>query len=329
MYGLLDDVLMGHDFVWRDITWRERAPVLTVEPLQAGKPAGQVHTLPITPGAFLGVRVLQPGEESAGTYCTGYAQAKTDGPGFTHLPCPSSALVPKGKQCPTCLARDEFAPIHRVHLGAQMTPAALDYVNLEHFLYIATFPDATSKVGTASLHSNPRRLDDQAVATATIIARAQTGIIVRQLEDFVSRDANLSQFKHASTKYRSWVNPLTPAEIKSAHYMAVEAATWALEDAADTISGFQPLAEPWVPSLAMGRAYASLRAENPEPLYAYPSLTEGEHGFYVTGGTGKFLTAHTGNPEETFLVNTATLSNKACASVGGLIHQESSEPRLF
>ncbi|WP_421084165.1 hypothetical protein [Rothia nasimurium] len=210
-----------------------------------------------------------------------------------------------------------------------MTEAALAYVNLEHYLYIATFPDGTSKVGTASLHSNPRRLDNQAVAAATFVARADNGIIVRKLEDLVSEDANLTQFKRSSTKYKAWLDPASPAELTSAHFMAVEAATWALEDTEDTISGFDITANRWEPSLAMGRAYASLRTKDPEPLLAYPSLTTGAHGFYLTGGTGPFLTAHFGDPEQTFLVNTAELSNRGCRLVAGLTDQPVTQASLF
>ena len=317
------------DFIWRDITWRDRAPHLKVEPLLDGQPSGEIETIAITPGSFLGLTALSADVRGAGTYCSGYSQANVDSVGFHLEPCPTHTIITKGKQCDSCFARDEFAPIHRIHLGSRMNEAALAYVNLEHYLYIATFPDGTSKVGTASLDSNPRRLDDQAVAAATFVARADTGIIVRQLEDLVSQEANLTQFKRASTKYKAWVDPASTERLKSEHYMAVENATWALEDAQGTVDGFDITADRWVPSVAMSRAYASLRAENPEPLTAYPTLTEGTHGFYITGGTGKFLTAHFGDPDQTFLVNTAELSNRACRQHGELTPPASVQESLF
>ena len=46
------------------------------------------------------------------------------------------------------------------------------YAATPHRLYIATFPDGTSKVGTSSQASTPRRLDEQAPAIATYIAQA-------------------------------------------------------------------------------------------------------------------------------------------------------------
>lgn len=329
--NILEQPLAGADFIWRDMSWQNRQPVLKVEPLLDGKATGEIQTIQLTPGALLGVEALPTETPGAGVHCSGYAVSSPDPdhPGFTQQACPSQEVILKGKQCPTCLARDEFAPIHRIHQGSRMSEAALAYVNLEHYLYIATFPDGTSKVGTASLHSNPRRLDNQAVAAATFVARADNGIIVRQLEDLVSEEANLTQFKRSSTKYKAWLAPASPAELTSAHFMAVEAATWALEDAEDTVSGFDITAHRWEPSLAMSRAYASLRASNPEPLLAYPSLTQGAHGFYLTGGTGPFLTAHFGDPEQTFLVNTAELSNRGCRLVPGLTDQPTVQTSLF
>ncbi|MDY6052492.1 MAG: hypothetical protein SPI83_08880 [Rothia sp. (in: high G+C Gram-positive bacteria)] len=329
MNNPINPLVTHPEFIWRDITWRNRAPYLKIEPLTDGQPSGKIETITITPGSFLGLQTLPADARGAGTYCTGYAKANTDSIGFHQVPCPHHATLTKGKQCNLCFARDEFAPIHRIHIGSRMTEAALAYVNLEHYLYIATFPDGTSKVGTASLHSNPRRLDDQAVAAATFVARADTGIIIRQLEDLVSHEANLTQFKHASTKYKAWVDPASTEHLKSAHYMAVENATWALDNAQDTIDGFDITANRWVPSAAMSRAYASLRAENPEPLSAHPTLTEGAHGFYISGGTGKFLTAHFGDPDQTFLINTAELSNRACRSFGELTPPASVQESLF
>lgn len=329
MTTFMNQLVTYPEFIWRDITWRDRSPYLKVEPLLDGQPSGEIETIAIAPGSFLGLTALPADVRGGGTYCSGYSRAAVDTIGFHQVPCPAGNTITKGKQCDSCFARDEFAPIHRIHLGSRMNEAALAYVNLEHYLYIATFPDGTSKVGTASLRSNPRRLDDQAVAAATFVARADTGIIVRQLEDLVSHEANLTQFKRASTKYKAWVDPASTERLKSEHYMAVENATWALEDAQDTIEGFDITADRWVPSLAMSRAYASLRAENPEPLTAYPTLTEGAHGFYITGGTGKFLTAHFGDPDQTFLINTAELSNRACRLHGELTPPASVQDSLF
>lgn len=328
--NLLADALPGADFIWRDIRWVDRSPVLKVEPLLDGKPLGEVHSIPLSHRDFLGFRLLGDDSPHAGRYCTGYAVARPDGPGFSQTPCPTSERITKGKQCDRCLARDEFAPIHRVHTGAHMNDAALAYVNLEHYLYVATFPDGTSKVGTASLHSNPRRLDEQAVAAATFIAKAQNGRVVRVLEDAVSTGANLTQFKRASTKFRAWTAPATTEQLKSEHYSAVERATWELEDLLDDgLEGFKITDTRWEHSPAMNRAYAALRADNSRPLTAYDRPAQGNHGFLVSGGTGKFLTAHCGDETADFLVNTTDFTNYACTLHHQLVAPSSAQASLF
>lgn len=326
--NLLGEALGRGDFIWRDLKWIDRAPVVLVEPFEDGALSGRVLTLPLAPGDFLGLELLTS-SPLAGSYCTGFAVARQDQPGFTQQPCPSASRLSKGKQCATCLARDEFAPIHRVHLGAVMKPAALAYVNLEHFLYIATFPDGSSKVGTASLHSNPRRLDEQAVARATFIARATNGQLVRTLEDAVSALPDLTQFKRGSAKYKAWLAPAPSQQIEAEHTLAVQQATWELEDlAADGLQGFEMMEDPWQPSPAMGRAYSALDAEPRRPLTAY-TTEERTYGFIVSGGTGKFLTGHCGDPDQDFLVNTLDLTNRACTTRQGLHQPAPAQASLF
>ena len=70
------------------------------------------------------------------------------------------------------------------------------------------------------------------------------------------------------------------------------------------------LDEPWVPSPAMNRPYAALRAHNPEPLAPCDSTLDGSTaGFFCTGAAGQFVSAHVGDPDAAFLVNTAEWRN--------------------
>ena len=75
------------------------------------------------------------------------------------------------------------------------------------------------------------------------------------------------------------------------------------------------LDEPWIPSLAMNRPYAALRAQSPEPLAPCDSglgdsgIESGAAGFFCTGAAGQFLSAHTGDADAAFLVNTAAWRN--------------------
>ena len=191
------------------------------------------------------------------------------------------------------------------------------YAMLEQRLYIATFPDGTHKVGTSSLHSTPRRLDEQAVATATYIALAPDGLAIRRAEDAVTALAKIPQVKQVASKYRAWTNPLPGAQLRSAHQEAVARAREALAELArtDPEVPLTALDEPWIPSLAMNRPYATLRAQSPELLapcdsgLGDPDLESGAAGFFCTGAAGQFLSAHTGDADAAFLVNTAAWRN--------------------
>ena len=203
--------------IWRQIRWSNRRPLIEVEPVvpggvpegahnrasqaagaphmtgesapnqesspaQRGVPSGVRIQIPLTPGAYLGLRIPRDSEGELYRYCAGYTtgtsnDAAPESPGIRRVPCPEGTRIRRGQQCPRCTARDEFTALHSAHLyPGTLTESMRAYAMLEHRLYIATFPDGTHKVGTSSLHSTPRRLDEQAVATATYIALARDGL---------------------------------------------------------------------------------------------------------------------------------------------------------
>lgn len=356
--------------IWRQIRWSNRRPLIEVEPVvpvsggsigggaegahhrssQAagesapiqesssallGVPSGVRIQIPLTPGAYLGLRIPRDSEGELYRYCAGYTTGvsgdaapdaasesapKSGGAsaGIRRVPCPEGARIQRGQQCPRCTARDEFTALHSAHLyPGTLTESMRAYAMLEHRLYIATFPDGTHKVGTSSLHSTPRRLDEQAVATATYIALAPDGLAIRRAEDAVTALAKIPQVKQVASKYRAWTNPLPGAQLRSAHQEAVARAREALAELARTEPEvpLTALDEPWIPSLAMNRPYAALRAQSPEPLAPCDSgrgdsgIESGAAGFFCTGAAGQFLSAHTGDADAAFLVNTAAWRN--------------------
>ena len=354
--------------IWRQIRWSNRRPLIEVEPVvpggaiggaaegansrasqtagesapnresspaQRGVPSGVRVQIPLTPGAYLGLRIPRDSEGELYRYCAGYTTGvsgdaapestpesapKSGGvsAGIRRVPCPEGTRIQRGQQCPRCAARDEFTALHSAHLypGA-LTESMRAYAMLEHRLYIATFPDGTHKVGTSSLHSTPRRLDEQAVATATYIALAPDGLAIRRAEDAVTALAKIPQVKQMASKYRAWTNPLPGAQLRAAHQEAVARAREALAELARTEPQvpLTALDEPWIPSLAMNRPYAALRAQSPEPLapcdsgLGDPGTESGAAGFFCTGAAGQFLSAHTGDADAAFLVNTAAWRN--------------------
>lgn len=323
--------------IWRDLKWEQRIPTLLLETTKNNQATGQVQRIPLHPGSFLGITTATAELEAAGIstqkFCAGYAHALNHTTGFTTVPCPQHALLSTGKQCRVCQGLDEFSAIHGIHRGAVLTPAAQAYASIEHWLYIATFPDGSSKVGTASAHSKTRRLDEQAVATATYIGKAHDGRQVRIWEDLVSTQTGLVQAKLVSTKYRAWTKPLPAERIKIAHQQAVALANWSLQETVllepEFIAQEQIISERWVPSIAMNRAYSSLASNAPQPLAAYPSLLGSTHGFYINGATGKFLTAHFGDPDCAFMINTAQLNHRAVLPYDQLTAQPHTQNSLF
>ena len=346
--------------IWRQIRWSNRRPLIEVEPVvpggvaegthsrasqaagkstpnqegslaQPGVPSGVRIQIPLTPGAYLGLRIPRDSEGELYRYCVGYTTGTSNNAapepasesggasaGIRRVPCPEGARIQRGQQCPRCTARDEFTALHSAHLyPGTLTESMRAYAMLEHRLYIATFPDGTHKVGTSSLHSTPRRLDEQAVATATYIALAPDGLAIRRAEDAVTALAKIPQVKQVASKYRAWTNPLPGAQLRSAHQEAVARAREALAELARTEPEvpLTALDEPWIPSLAMNRPYAALRAQSPEPLAPCESglggsgTESGAAGFFCTGAAGQFLSAHTGDADAAFLVNTAAWRN--------------------
>lgn len=333
--------------IWRQIRWSNRRPLIEVEPVvpggvpegahnrasqtagesapkqenspaQRGVPSGVRIQIPLTPGAYLGLRIPRDSEGELYRYCAGYTtgtsnEAAPESAGIRRVPCPEGTRIQRGQQCPRCTARDEFTALHSAHLyPGTLTESMRAYAMLEHRLYIATFPDGTHKVGTSSLHSTPRRLDEQAVATATYIALAPDGLAIRRAEDAVTALAKIPQVKQVASKYRAWTNPLPGAQLRVAHQEAVARAREALAELArtDPEVPLTALDEPWIPSLAMNRPYAALRAQSPEPLAPCdPGLESGSAGFFCTGAAGQFLSAHTGDADAAFLVNTAAWRN--------------------
>lgn len=333
--------------IWRQIRWSNRRPLIEVEPVvprgvaegahnrasqaagesdpkqenspeQRGVPSGVRIQIPLTPGAYLGLRIPRDSEGELYRYCSGYTtgtsnDAAPESAGIRRVPCPEGTRIQRGQQCPRCTARDEFTALHSAHLyPGTLTESMRAYAMLEHRLYIATFPDGTHKVGTSSLHSTPRRLDEQAVATATYIALAPDGLAIRRAEDAVTALAKIPQVKQVASKYRAWTNPLPGAQLRVAHQEAVARAREVLAELARTEPEvpLTALDEPWIPSLAMNRPYAALRAQSPEPLAPCDSgLESGAAGFFCTGAAGQFLSAHTGDADAAFLVNTAAWRN--------------------
>ena len=83
--------------IWRELRWVERQPVLEAEPLTAAAgeqhPSGERIRIPLTPGAFLGLRLLADTAGEHLRYCAGYFAS---GPPSKNTNTPKHGCAPQG-----------------------------------------------------------------------------------------------------------------------------------------------------------------------------------------------------------------------------------------
>ena len=84
------------------------------------------------------------------------------------LPVPAGQGAERGFQCGACFARDDLRHMHDFHRSGHAPAGMRDYLAQPHWLYIATFADGTTKVGTASERSKWRRLAEQGAVVAQL-----------------------------------------------------------------------------------------------------------------------------------------------------------------
>jgi hypothetical protein len=263
--------LPQEDLLVRGVTWSGGRPSLDLTSVRTGSR----HEVPLL-HRRVGLRVTTPGR-----FCTGW-YGFVDGNGRLH-PCPDRALATTSAQCEDCALRDQFRFAHLGHVGGYV-PAALEpYLASPHWLYIATFADGFSKVGTASEHRKRDRLDEQGPVLASYIARADDGRLVRDAEDAVSRELQVAQHRRRAAKVAALVRPAPADRVAARHRETVAQASRLVSDTAWG-PGLSPVTEEWAAPTAMG----ALRNLPPHGSWVqYPHrLTAGEHGLRVEACAG-------------------------------------------
>jgi hypothetical protein len=260
------DLAPGRPYLWHGVTWVTGAPSLLLADTTTAT-LGAVDVM----GLRIGVKAAGGGRFCTGRY--GFAGTYQVEP----LPCPQQALAGPGGQCATCQERDDFRFAHHAHKGGHAPATLSAYLDQPHLLYVATFANAASKVGTAAAPRRASRLDEQGPMHATYLLQAADGRAARVLEDTLSRDAGLAQAVRGPAKLAALTDP-DPRQARGAHAAAVGRALAAL-----TALGLSPEPEEWTPS-ACG---AELRSPRQGERLAYPhDLREGEHGFQVESCSG-------------------------------------------
>lgn len=273
----------------RGVAWSAAGPALSF----ASETTHDVDApvaLPLAAGTWLRFRA-EPGVRR----CLGYSKV-ADASGGEHFPCPDAAPAQRGFMCGSCFGRDDFRFMHDFHRSG-IAPAGLKkYLAQEHWLYIATFADGSSKVGTAASGRKWLRLAEQGAVVAQYVALAEDGRVVRLLEDAVSSGISLPQQVRAATKASALLKPLPSAELQARNDRWAAAARELV--AAVNLEKFTVVTEAWEPpSLAR-----DLRSPGSRHAYSL-SLTEGDHGFLIGSILGGFALVRLDGTDAELVVN--------------------------
>lgn len=273
----------GTAYVCHGVVWPGRTPHLHLESdLPAARDPREATTV-LVPliGAPVGLRVA-PGERR----CLG--RLMLQGPRKGHVSCPSRAVSSAGFQCSECAARDDFRFAHHAHRGGHVPAELGRYLAQPHWVYVATFADATSKVGTAAAGRKLERLDEQGAVAATYVAHVADGLMARTFEDAVTAAAGLSQVKHRTAKTAALAAPASQTQIAAAHAAAVTRAAAVLEPERAR-PGVSLPAEVWTPPVPAAGFFTDVPLGG-RPRYPQP-LDAGDHGLGVLAAVGSVALA--------------------------------------
>ncbi|WP_186760382.1 DUF2797 domain-containing protein [Arthrobacter alpinus] len=276
----------------RGVSWGPDGPLLSLTTDDGPS------RLPLSAGLWLRFRV-ESGADVVARYCLGYSTVQ--GPvDSEHFPCPTGVAAERGYQCGSCFARDGFRFMHDFHRSG-IAPAGLKaYMAQPHWLYVATFADGTTKVGTASQRSKWSRLAEQGAMTAQYVARANNGSVVRVLEDAVSKELGMTQLVRGTAKFASLLSPRPEAQLQSGN----QAGAVVVRDFLHTLTldGFSTCTETWERS-----AYANAVASTRQRI-AYPQpLDSGGHGMRLHSMIGGYALVTVDNAEAAFLADLSAL----------------------
>lgn len=280
----------------RGISWTPQGPALSLTTDDGG-----AARLPLLPGQWLRFQVTA-GNGVPARHCLGFMQVQGL-EGATHHPCPTRQAAQRGYQCGACFARDEMRHMHDVHRGGFVPAGLRSYLAQPHWLYIATFADGTTKVGTASQRSKWSRLAEQGAVSAQYVALAQDGTVVRLLEDAVSQGKGLTQFVRAAAKAAALLNPRHLAGLRQLNQEAARTVRDLL--AADSRPGFTVVEEPWE-----GSGFADGILGN-RPRIAYPQpLDAGPHGLRLDSMLGSNALVKLDGAEPAFVADLGALRGR-------------------
>lgn len=256
--------------------------------------AGAFTNVALDAGTRLGFRLAGPGKGCLGHHRV-HGPADRD-----HVVCPERAPAARGSQCGPCFAVDDSRLIHDFHRGGRVTPGLRAYLMHPHWLYVASFANGATKIGTASQLRKWHRLAEQGAVVARYVARAADGRIVRILEDLVTRDAGLPQQVRSAAKAAGLTAPVPAVALEELNSRLAVGVRTLLGGV--VLEGFDVVDESWQrPGLADAACIPALR-------HAYPhDLGSDAHGFVISSLSGSVALARLDGADLDFVVNLGRL----------------------
>lgn len=281
-------------YVCHGITWANGDPRLLLAPV----PGGPLVYAPVT-GRRLGYQV-----SGTGRWCTGRYRF-ADRVRVEAVACPDRAPAEAGGQCAACVGRDDFRFAHRFHSGGHVPDALAAYMAQPHWLYLATFADGTTKVGTAAEPRKRSRLDEQGALVATYLAQSPDGRAVRFLEDALTRRLGLTQTVRAAAKLTALAELRDLAPARAAHQQHLGRTAESLTDL-----NIPAVLEPWTPP---GEGDLLRTPGIGRVLYPHDPRA-GEHGLTVLSCLGsQVLASLDGDGELPYLLDLGALKGRRIA----------------
>jgi len=176
--------------------------------------------------------------------------------------------------------------MHDFHRGGSVPTGLRAYLMQPHWLYVATFANGATKVGTASAPRKWNRLAEQGAVHASYVAHAEDGRVVRVLEDVVTREVGLVQQIRSASKAAGLVEPRSGVELVALNRQHAGRVRGLLGGLAMT--GYEVVEEEWERPAAAERicgAGTGLR-------HPYPSTFDGGgHGLRIHSLSGAIALA--------------------------------------
>jgi hypothetical protein len=272
-------LVAGNEYLYLGISWVPGVPTLDLVEVASVR-----HIRVPVIGQHVAFRAAAPDRFCTGRY--GFA----DRTGIEYVPCPRQGLAVQSAQCEACASLDEFRFAHNFHNGGYTPPALAEYMNQPHWVYVATFADASSKVGTATDARKRSRIDEQGAVQASYVAHARDGRAARILEDAVSRELAVTQYRRRVDKVAALAAPVDRESIDAAHQQVTQRVLTLLAGVGRGGSAEVGI-EQWHPP-AETRMMLDATPPRGWQLYQHDLRSAG-HGFFIDACAGPALLVRT------------------------------------